>query len=155
MATYKEIKGVTIQTLDSDPVVNVGSFSSGGDLNTARGNGVGYGNTSATAGLATGYMGPPGITAANENYNGTAWTEVGDVPAANGYNQGGGTQTAALVKGGDGRPANPVLFATLLRKVQNSKSLKQNPETDYFMLINIKMRLDDLIKSAEIKLEQI
>ena len=43
----------------------------------------------------------------------------------------------------------------LLRKVQNSKSLKQNPETDYFMLINIKMRLDDLIKSAEIKLEQI
>ena len=33
--------------------------------------------------------------------------------------------------------------------------LKQNPETDYFMLINIKMRLDDLIKSAEIKLEQI
>ena len=112
MATYKEIKGVTIQTLDSDPVVNVGSFSSGGDLNTARGNGVGYGNTSATAGLATGYMGPPGITAANENYNGTAWTEVGDVPAANGYNQGGGTQTAALVTGGDGRPANPVLFAT-------------------------------------------
>ena len=43
----------------------------------------------------------------------------------------------------------------LLRKVQNSKSLKQNPETDYFMLINIKSRLDDLIKSAEIKLEQI
>ena len=42
----------------------------------------------------------------------------------------------------------------LLRKVQNSKSLKQNPETDYFMLINIKSRLDDLIKSSEIKLEQ-
>ena len=41
----------------------------------------------------------------------------------------------------------------LLRKVQKSKSLKQNVETDYFMLINIKMRLDDLIKSAEIKLE--
>ena len=43
----------------------------------------------------------------------------------------------------------------LLIIVQNSKSFKQNPETDYFMLINIKMRLDDLIKSAEIKLEQI
>ena len=42
----------------------------------------------------------------------------------------------------------------LLRKVQNSKSLKQNPETDYFMLINIKSKLDDLIKSSEIKLEQ-
>ena len=36
MATYKEIKGVTVQTLDSDPVVNVGSWSSGGDVNTAR-----------------------------------------------------------------------------------------------------------------------
>ena len=41
----------------------------------------------------------------------------------------------------------------LLRKIQKSKSLKQNVETDYFMLINIKMKLDDLIKSAEIKLE--
>ena len=39
MATYKEIKGVTVQTLDSDPVIGGvagGSWSSGGDLNTAR-----------------------------------------------------------------------------------------------------------------------
>ena len=36
MATYKEIKGVTVQTRDKDPVVNVGSWSSGGNLNTAR-----------------------------------------------------------------------------------------------------------------------
>ena len=38
MATYKEIKGVTVQTLDSDPVGGVfeGSWSSGGSLNTAR-----------------------------------------------------------------------------------------------------------------------
>ncbi len=39
MATYKEIKGVTIQTLDEDPVlggVAGGSWSSGGNLNTAR-----------------------------------------------------------------------------------------------------------------------
>ena len=36
MATYKEIKGVTVQTLDSDPVVNAGSWSAGGDINTAR-----------------------------------------------------------------------------------------------------------------------
>ena len=27
MATYKEIKGVTVQTRDEDPVVNVGSWS--------------------------------------------------------------------------------------------------------------------------------
>ena len=37
MATYKEIKGVTVQTRDEDPVGNVGSWSSGGSLNTARG----------------------------------------------------------------------------------------------------------------------
>ena len=27
MATYKEIKGVTVQTRDSDPVVNAGSWA--------------------------------------------------------------------------------------------------------------------------------
>ena len=39
MATYKEIKGVTVQTLDSDPVtggIAGGTWASGGDLNTAR-----------------------------------------------------------------------------------------------------------------------
>ena len=36
MATYKEIKGVTVQALDDDPVTNVGSWSTGGDLNTGR-----------------------------------------------------------------------------------------------------------------------
>ena len=36
MATYKEIKGVTVQTLDEDPVqggVAGGSWASGGNLN--------------------------------------------------------------------------------------------------------------------------
>ena len=41
MATYKEIKGVTIQALDEDPVEFVGTWASGGNLNTARGNGLG------------------------------------------------------------------------------------------------------------------
>ena len=36
MATYKEIKGVTLQTLDEDPVLNIGSWAAGGSLNTAR-----------------------------------------------------------------------------------------------------------------------
>ena len=36
MATYKEIKGVTVQTRDEDPTVNAGTFSSGGTLNTPR-----------------------------------------------------------------------------------------------------------------------
>ena len=30
MATYKEIKGVTVQTRDEDPVLNVGTWASGG-----------------------------------------------------------------------------------------------------------------------------
>ena len=36
MATYKEIKGVTVQALDDDPVEFVGSWSSGGALNAGR-----------------------------------------------------------------------------------------------------------------------
>ena len=38
MATYKEIKGVTVQTLDEDPVVREAgaTWASGGTLNTAR-----------------------------------------------------------------------------------------------------------------------
>jgi hypothetical protein len=32
MATYKEIKGVTVQALDEDPVAAGGSWSSGGSL---------------------------------------------------------------------------------------------------------------------------
>ena len=39
MATYKEIKGVTVQTKDTDPEVNVGSWmvlgASASDMNTA------------------------------------------------------------------------------------------------------------------------
>ena len=50
MATYKEIKGVTVQTLDSDPELNVGSWASGGNMNTARRAHLGVGIT--TAGLA-------------------------------------------------------------------------------------------------------
>ncbi len=52
MATYKEIKGVTIQTLDSDPVIGGaagGSWASGANLNQGRyaPGGAGASNTSA------------------------------------------------------------------------------------------------------------
>ena len=36
MAKYREIKGVTIQTLDSDPVTSGGSWSAAPAINTAR-----------------------------------------------------------------------------------------------------------------------
>ena len=57
MATYKEIKGVTVQTLDSDPELNVGAWASGGNLNSARFNNAG--NGSQTAALAIGGSPPP------------------------------------------------------------------------------------------------
>ena len=42
MATYKEIKGVTIQTLASDPDVFAGTWASGANANTARSEAVSY-----------------------------------------------------------------------------------------------------------------
>jgi len=112
MANYRDIKGFTIQSTSSDPVPYSGSWASAPSMNTARSTFVGYGASSTAAGAVNGYMGPPGITANNELYNGTAWTEVGDTPTANAYNAGGGSTTSALITGGDGRPANPVLYAT-------------------------------------------
>ena len=48
MATYKVIKGVTVQTRDEDPVGAGGSWSSGGNINNLR-YGTGQAGTS-TAG---------------------------------------------------------------------------------------------------------
>ena len=42
----------------------------------------------------------PGVQALNESWNGSAWTEVGDLNAARSYLTGIGTQTAALAVGG-------------------------------------------------------
>ena len=36
MTTYKAIKGISIQATDTDPVVYVGAWSSGNNLNQAR-----------------------------------------------------------------------------------------------------------------------
>ena len=138
MATYKGIQGYTVQKLSDDPTVSeavgqlwynstsgdfkvgtsaAGAWASGGSLNQARTTGVGYGITSDTAGAVGGYRSSPsaGVVANNEQYNGTAWTEVADLPGANGYMGGGGTQTAALSFGGDARPSpatvpNPVVL---------------------------------------------
>jgi len=99
MATYKEIKGVTVQTLDEDPVENVGSWSSGGALNTGRSENAGVGIL--TAALSVGGNTSPGATAVVEQYNGTAWTEVGDLNTARRNMGAGGTYTSSIVAGGD------------------------------------------------------
>ena len=98
MATYKEIKGVTLQTLDEDPVVNAGSWSSGGSMNTARTAKQSSGTGSDNAIVAGGYLATasPARQTACEVYNGTAWTEVAEANTARMFGQGGGTSTAAV-----------------------------------------------------------
>ena len=98
MATYKEIKGVTVQTLDSDPTVNVGSWASGGNLNEGRSNAGGAGTRDAAL-MFGGYDGSS-ATATNESYNGTAFTEGSDLNTARYNGAGLGTSTAALLAGG-------------------------------------------------------
>ena len=120
MATYKGIKGVTIQYLDSDPpnpivgqvfynstsntlkgvTAGVGAWSSGENLPVATDGFSGSAGT-ATAGLAFGGQSPPGITAATYEYDGTNWTTGGSLATARQFPTGAGTQTAGLATGGE------------------------------------------------------
>jgi hypothetical protein len=116
MATYKEIFGTNIEVLSSDPsnpvegqvwynstdnvvkgaaATTVGSWATGGSLNTAR---WGLGNAGIqTSALAFG--GRP--TAATESYDGTSWTEVNDLNTARAHMGGAGaSNTSALAYGG-------------------------------------------------------
>ena len=101
MATYKEIKGVTVQTLDSDPVVNAGSWSSGGSLNNIRYGAFGFGIQTAAI-VATGSSPPfsPSLAPVVEQYNGTSWTEIADVNQTRNLGGAAGTVTEGLIFGG-------------------------------------------------------
>jgi len=88
--------------------IPTGTWSSGAVINTGRGIGAGVGNT--TAGLIWGgYRASPAAQlTVTESYNGTAWTEVNDLPTAVQFQARGGigTQTAALSAGGEPTPNN-------------------------------------------------
>ena len=105
MATYKEIKGVTVQTKDEDPVQNAGTWSSGGSVNTSRA----YGGSSGTSRDAAMYFGgytTPTNYANTEQYNGTSWTEVNDLSnSRTGLAGFGNSLTSAVAFGGDEFPA--------------------------------------------------
>ena len=106
MAKYKTIKGFTIQSLASDPVTSVagsGTWASGGNLNTGRFPIAGATNAPATStGLGFGGTAPgPAKTGKTESYDGTTWTEKGDLNDARIAMGGAGTATAALGFGGD------------------------------------------------------
>ena len=107
MATYKEIKGVTIQTNTEDPVVDEGSWSSGSDLSTAREALAGAGIQTAAI-VAGGSTGPGSFSDTVEYYNGTSWSEQAEINEAREFVTGSGTQTAALIMAGrDGPNTHP------------------------------------------------
>ena len=109
MATYKEIKGVTVQTRDSDPVTSGGSWSSGPAINTARFQTAGAGATQNAAYIIGGAIPPSGspISALHEQFDGSSWTEAGDLGTAKYAVATFGTTTSALTAGGyNGLPPN-------------------------------------------------
>jgi len=121
MATYKEIYGSTIEVVTSDPenpvtgqiwynstdnvvkgaaVTTAGAWATGADLNTGRTNIAGCG-VSNTASIAVGGRIPPSSQqAVVESYDGTSWTEVGDLNTARNYIGVFGSSTAAIGAGG-------------------------------------------------------
>jgi len=92
------VSAATESWTQSVTVPVAGSWSSGGNLNTAR-----YGLVSAgiqTAALAFGGVNPT-TTGVTELYNGTSWTSnPTGLNTARGFSGGAGTQTAALAFGG-------------------------------------------------------
>jgi len=84
-------------------VITGAAWASGGNMNTARYL-LASAGTVESAMLGAGGYGPPAPannTFANvEEYNGTSWTEVNDIPAIKSRFKGAGTQTAAVTFGG-------------------------------------------------------
>ena len=119
MATYQEIKGGKLKNYTEDPdnpyvgqlwynttvhgfrirKSTLGSsWSSGGNLNTARAALMGAGTQ--TAGLAFGGANPD-VVNNTEQYDGTSWTEVNNLNTARAFGgRAGATNTAALCIGG-------------------------------------------------------
>ena len=117
MADYKGIKGFTIPSVSSDPSnpilgqiwynstsatlkgyskaggIPAGVWSAGGTMNDGRPQGAGFGTL--TAGVAAG----GGNTLDVEEYNGTSWTSVNDIPGDGDSGGATGTQTAGIIYG--------------------------------------------------------
>jgi len=120
MTTYKGIKGFSIQTVAGDPGTIVdgliwydsiarkvqgsktgaGTWASGGNLNTAKGSTGAATDGANTTGLVFGGLSATATLAETESYNGSSWTEVGDLNTARFVLAGAGTVTSALAFGG-------------------------------------------------------
>jgi len=106
MSEYKGIKGFQVTTRTEDPTPYaqaladnpyVGSWSSGGSLNTAR-------NTLMAAGTRDANLAFAGEASGNSNlvelYNGTSWSEQAEVNTAVRGGSGAGSSTSAIKVGG-------------------------------------------------------
>jgi hypothetical protein len=124
MATYKGIKGFSIQNLSADPsnpiegemwynstsnvwkveeVTTAGAWASGGNmgtLGTARYAQSGAGTLTAGLISSGGANATGGVNVATEEYDGSTWTAGGNVATARRFLAGGGVQTAAVIFGG-------------------------------------------------------
>ena len=129
MANYKELEGFSVQTLATDPDTPgwVGSIfynSTEGVFKTVKPGGITAGTWASAAGITTArtYLGCSGVQTAaiymggpeptygglTEIYNGTSWTEVGDLNTGRvyGFPSGFGTITTTIVAGGENAGGN-------------------------------------------------
>ena len=96
MAELKTIKGFKTQSYATDPVAATAAWTSMAAMNTARRVGA-TAQTASTSAGQIGAGGPATSTSANtEQYNGTAWSEVNNMLAAEFDLGGTGTQTNAI-----------------------------------------------------------
>ena len=97
MAELKTIKGFKTQSYATDPVAATAAWSSQAAMNTSRRVGATAQIASASSAGQIGAGGPATSTSANtEQYNGTAWSEVNNMLAAEFDLGGTGTQTNAI-----------------------------------------------------------
>ncbi len=87
----------------------IGTWASGGNLNTGRGSNKGFGTQNAAI-TAGGAYGPPGPSTSpyTESYNGTSWTEVADLNTGRQAFGSLGTSTAGFAVAGYGAPASNI-----------------------------------------------
>ena len=99
MAALKDIKGITVEVLSSDPytsTISAGAWASGGNMPAAK---YGMGSSGAGTQDATMYFGGAPDNDQTCTYNGTAWTEVNNLNTGRGELSGTGITTAALAVG--------------------------------------------------------
>ena len=104
MATYAKEKGFTVQTLSTDTIASQvlgGTWSTGGTMNVSDSR---QGTGTQTAAII---FGGQTVIANAETYDGSSFTEVGDLNTARGYHACGGTPTSAIATGGRTAPSSP------------------------------------------------